>query len=319
MADLYGTNAFSSSPPPPPSNSTSCGLESDDISLFFHHFQTLTTPFQHPSTRSVSDNRVRNAIASSSSLNFSDPGACFGNDVREGNSVRIGDDSEAITSPEKRSVNEYNCDGEKGNEASNNPPVPTRSSSKRSRAAEVHNLSEKRRRSRINEKMKALQSLIPNSNKTDKASMLDEAIEYLKQLQLQVQMLSMRNGLSLYPIHLPLQLPQTGMGFHEGSGLLSANAALGTFPVNHESSTQATFDLSNQCTTSNQPQPVIIPSVPTITDSEMSFGLGASVQARYAAGSIPMSSKDICKEDTLSQLQLDVNESGKNSSTGLSS
>jgi len=44
-----------------------------------------------------------------------------------------------------------------------------------------------RRRSKINEKMKALQSLIPNSNKTDKASMLDEAIEYLKQLQLQVQ------------------------------------------------------------------------------------------------------------------------------------
>ncbi|KAK1403103.1 hypothetical protein POM88_002708 [Heracleum sosnowskyi] len=43
-----------------------------------------------------------------------------------------------------------------------------------------------RRRSRINEKLKALQNLIPNSNKTDKASMLDEAIEYLKQLQLQV-------------------------------------------------------------------------------------------------------------------------------------
>ncbi|KAK7386434.1 hypothetical protein VNO78_26658 [Psophocarpus tetragonolobus] len=43
------------------------------------------------------------------------------------------------------------------------------------------------RRSRINEKLKALQNLIPNSNKTDKASMLDEAIEYLKQLQLQVQ------------------------------------------------------------------------------------------------------------------------------------
>ncbi|XP_021761334.1 uncharacterized protein LOC110726185 isoform X1 [Chenopodium quinoa] len=47
----------------------------------------------------------------------------------------------------------------------------------------------RRRRQRINEKMKALQKLIPNSNKTDKASMLDEAIEYLKQLQLQVQML----------------------------------------------------------------------------------------------------------------------------------
>ncbi|KAL1564150.1 basic helix-loop-helix transcription factor [Salvia divinorum] len=78
-----------------------------------------------------------------------------------------------------------------------------RCSTKRTRAAEVHNLSEKRRRSRINEKMKALQNLIPNSNKTDKASMLDEVIEYLKQLQLQVQMLTMRNGLSLYPICLP--------------------------------------------------------------------------------------------------------------------
>lgn len=77
-----------------------------------------------------------------------------------------------------------------------------------------------RRRRRINEKMKALQKLIPNANKvmlkstvynivcgwfcartsilrscllllqTDKASMLDEAIEYLKQLQLQVQVSS---------------------------------------------------------------------------------------------------------------------------------
>ncbi|KAK6940567.1 Myc-type, basic helix-loop-helix (bHLH) domain [Dillenia turbinata] len=60
-------------------------------------------------------------------------------------------------------------------------------SAKRSRAAEVHNLSERRRRDRINEKMKALQELIPRCNKSDKASMLDEAIEYLKSLQLQVQ------------------------------------------------------------------------------------------------------------------------------------
>ncbi|MQM03307.1 hypothetical protein Taro_036083 [Colocasia esculenta] len=60
-------------------------------------------------------------------------------------------------------------------------------SARRRRAAEVHNLSERRRRDRINEKMKALQELIPHCNKSDKASMLDEAIEYLKSLQLQVQ------------------------------------------------------------------------------------------------------------------------------------
>lgn len=74
-----------------------------------------------------------------------------------------------------------------------------------------------RRRDRINEKMRALQELVPHCNKvcgnnllhttmflsnltpvltelliliivqTDKASILDEAIEYLKSLQMQVQ------------------------------------------------------------------------------------------------------------------------------------
>nr|ACN21633.1 putative basic helix-loop-helix protein BHLH9 [Lotus japonicus] len=104
-------------------------------------------------------------------------------------------------------ADEYDCESEEGIEALGEEvrtkSVPSsRSSSKRTRAAEVLNLSGKRRRSRINENMKALQNLIPNSNKTDKAFMLDEAIDYLKQLQLQVQMLSLRNGLSLHPICL---------------------------------------------------------------------------------------------------------------------
>ncbi|XP_002984591.2 transcription factor PIF3 [Selaginella moellendorffii] len=78
--------------------------------------------------------------------------------------------------------------------------------SKRSRAAEVHNLSERKRRDRINERMKALQELIPNSNKTDKASMLDEAIEYLKLLQHQLQMMSMRSGM-MFPMVPPVSSP----------------------------------------------------------------------------------------------------------------
>ncbi|KAK8689308.1 hypothetical protein V6N13_088030 [Hibiscus sabdariffa] len=54
--------------------------------------------------------------------------------------------------------------------------------------------------------MRALQELIPNCNKVDKASMLDEAIEYLKTLRLQVQIMSMRAAL-----YMPLMMFPTGM------------------------------------------------------------------------------------------------------------
>ncbi|TYI57981.1 hypothetical protein E1A91_D11G320400v1 [Gossypium mustelinum] len=108
--------------------------------------------------------------------------------------------------------------------------VPTRGVKgfKRSRAAEVHNLSERRRRDRINEKMHALQELIPNCNKVDKASMLDEAIDYLKALQLQVQIMSMRAGLSVPPMMLPTGMQHmhatqmayfSSMGFGMGLGM----------------------------------------------------------------------------------------------------
>lgn len=86
---------------------------------------------------------------------------------------------------------------------------------RRSRAAEVHNLSERRRRDRINEKMRALQELIPHCNKTDKASLLDEAIEYLKSLQLQVQMMWMGSGIAAPPVMFPgvhQYLPRMGVG-----------------------------------------------------------------------------------------------------------
>ncbi|CAM8890936.1 unnamed protein product [Rhodiola kirilowii] len=86
-------------------------------------------------------------------------------------------------------------------------------SSRKTRAAEVHNLSERKRRDRINEKMKALQELIPHSNKADKASMLDEAIEYLKSLQLQLQMMWVGTGMQ--PMMFPSvqhYLPRMGIG-----------------------------------------------------------------------------------------------------------
>ncbi|XP_021273866.1 transcription factor SPATULA isoform X4 [Herrania umbratica] len=208
---------------------------------------------------------------------------------------------------------EYDCESEEGLEAlvdeAPSKPAPPRSSSKRSRAAEVHNLSEKRRRSRINEKMKALQNLIPNSNKTDKASMLDEAIDYLKQLQLQVQMLSMRNGLSLHPMCLsgvlqPIQLPQTRIDFGEDNGSLPMNAS-GTVPANQEPSAQIVFDLPNQCGSSNHAS---VPNMSNIITSEISFSL-ESIQAQFGPFQLLTPTQDICREDIMPHHQVKSNTS----------
>ncbi|XWS41895.1 hypothetical protein CRYUN_Cryun17cG0121400 [Craigia yunnanensis] len=210
-------------------------------------------------------------------------------------------------------TDEYDCESEEGLEAlvdeAPSKPAPSRNSSKISRAAEVHNLSEKRRRSRINEKMKALQNLIPNSNKTDKASMLDEAIEYLKQLQLQVQMLSMRNGLSLHPMCLPgvlqpIQFSQTRLDFGEENGSLPMNVS-GTVPVNQETSAQIVFDLPNQCSSSN---PASVRNMSNIITSKTSFGL-ESIQAQFRPFQLLSSSQDICREDILPHHQLKINTS----------
>ncbi|TYH69472.1 hypothetical protein ES332_D05G058400v1 [Gossypium tomentosum] len=62
---------------------------------------------------------------------------------------------------------------------------------RRGQATDPHSIAERLRRERIAERMKALQELVPNANKKDKASMLDEIIDYVKFLQLQVKVLSM--------------------------------------------------------------------------------------------------------------------------------
>ncbi|KAH1157732.1 hypothetical protein AAZX31_11G053300 [Glycine max] len=217
---------------------------------------------------------------------------------------------------------DYDCESEEGVEAPAEE-VPTkaassRSSSKRSRAAEVHNLSEKRRRGRINEKMKALQNLIPNSNKTDKASMLDEAIEYLKQLQLQVQMLSMRNGLSLHPMCFPeglqpLQLSQMGMELSERNRFTSLNMSA-TLPLHQDNNPlHYASNLPNKHNLPNQPS---VPYPPYIDNPETSFGLEPRIQTdmkplQHKGGSSePIRGEDILQHQQSSGIHSDANTLG---------
>ncbi|KAL5200793.1 hypothetical protein ABZP36_021996 [Zizania latifolia] len=74
-----------------------------------------------------------------------------------------------------------------GNSASAKPRVRAR----RGQATDPHSIAERLRREKISERMNNLQDLVPNTNKADKASMLDEIIDYVKFLQLQVKVLSM--------------------------------------------------------------------------------------------------------------------------------
>ena len=58
-------------------------------------------------------------------------------------------------------------------------------------ATHPRSIAERVRRTKISERMKKLQDLVPNMDRqTNTAEMLDEAVEYVKQLQLQVQELS---------------------------------------------------------------------------------------------------------------------------------
>lgn len=66
-----------------------------------------------------------------------------------------------------------------------------RARARRGQATDPHSIAERLRREKISERMKNLQDLVPNSNKADKSSMLDEIIDYVKFLQLQVKVLSM--------------------------------------------------------------------------------------------------------------------------------
>ncbi|KAI3688930.1 hypothetical protein L2E82_46876 [Cichorium intybus] len=60
----------------------------------------------------------------------------------------------------------------------------------RGAATDPQSLYARKRRERINERLKVLQSLVPNGTKVDISTMLEEAVQYVKFLQLQIKLLS---------------------------------------------------------------------------------------------------------------------------------
>ncbi|KAB5568314.1 hypothetical protein DKX38_002107 [Salix brachista] len=71
------------------------------------------------------------------------------------------------------------------------PAMRPRVRARRGQATDPHSIAERLRRERIAERIRALQELVPSVNKTDRAAMLDEVVDYVKFLRLQVKQLIM--------------------------------------------------------------------------------------------------------------------------------
>ncbi|XP_023638997.1 LOW QUALITY PROTEIN: transcription factor PIF6 [Capsella rubella] len=90
---------------------------------------------------------------------------------------------------------------------------------KRKRNAEACHSPERKQRNDINKKMRTLQDLLPNCRKDDNKSMLGEAINYMTNLQLQVQMMTMGNRFVTPSTLLPLGTHYSQMGVAMGMGM----------------------------------------------------------------------------------------------------
>ncbi|GJM95912.1 hypothetical protein PR202_ga12701 [Eleusine coracana subsp. coracana] len=86
------------------------------------------------------------------------------------------------------------CTSENNSNASYETPVAANLNGKAQTghrsATESQSLYARKRRERINEKLRVLQNLVPNGTKVDISTMLEEAVQYVKFLQLQIKLLS---------------------------------------------------------------------------------------------------------------------------------
>uniref|UniRef100_A0A0A9D175 BHLH domain-containing protein n=1 Tax=Arundo donax TaxID=35708 RepID=A0A0A9D175_ARUDO len=118
--------------------------------------------------------------------------------------------------------------------------VKPRVRARRGQATDPHSIAERLRREKISERMKNLQDLVPNSNKADKSSMLDEIIDYVKFLQLQVKVLSM-SRLGAPGAVLPL-LTESQTEAHNNQPLSASTITQGLLDIHEDSEESFAFE-----------------------------------------------------------------------------
>ncbi|XP_050366183.1 transcription factor RSL2-like [Argentina anserina] len=88
----------------------------------------------------------------------------------------------------------------------------------RGSATDPQSLYARKRRERINERLRVLQNLVPNGTKVDISTMLEEAVHYVKFLQLQIKLLSSEDMWMYAPI--AYNGMDIGLDLHKMSTLL---------------------------------------------------------------------------------------------------
>ncbi|XP_016582353.2 transcription factor bHLH84-like [Capsicum annuum] len=94
-------------------------------------------------------------------------------------------------SEDESNVSSYDLYGLASSDNSKGVSAPNgKSRANRGSATDPQSLYARKRRERINERLRTLQSLVPNGTKVDISTMLEEAVQYVKFLQLQIKLLS---------------------------------------------------------------------------------------------------------------------------------
>ncbi|KAK6138995.1 hypothetical protein DH2020_027265 [Rehmannia glutinosa] len=142
-----------------------------------------------------------------------------------------------------------------------------------------------------------------------------------KNLASSCEMLTMRNGLSLHPGYSLGSLqstlaPSTGLDLDEGNLLPNANRGTDTLSRDQNVFMQSVLEPTNH---GSSTLPMLMPSSANATTSGILPSFVPSMENRYGLFNHLASTKDICRDDTLSRLQLDISCSGNNSSPGISS
>ncbi|KAB2636021.1 transcription factor bHLH84-like [Pyrus ussuriensis x Pyrus communis] len=109
-------------------------------------------------------------------------------DIEDNDVSTKGQSSSSCCSGDDDSINGSHHDLSRGVSTSILSPKGTKAS--RGLATDSQSIYAKKRREKINARLRILQNLVPNGTKVDLSTMLEEAIQYVKFLQLQIKLLS---------------------------------------------------------------------------------------------------------------------------------